>query len=109
MLPERPSRSASTHLCCGECASRLAHDQRYCVDCGARRGALAPATARWIGLETPALPLAVREGTDAPEDSAGSEEVRREPSLPSPRIVGVAVMVLLAFGVLVGSAVRPAR
>jgi phosphatidylinositol-3-phosphatase len=109
MLSQRPSPSAPPHVCCAECGSRLAHDQRYCVDCGARRGALAPAMARWIGLETPAMRLAADERTDAPEDSADSEEVRREPSLPSPRIVGVAVMALLAFGVLVGSAVRPAR
>ncbi len=109
MLSERPSPSAPSHLCCGECGSRLASDQRYCVDCGARRGALAPAMARWIGLETPAMRLSADEGADAPKDSARSEEARREPSVPSPRIVGVAVMTLLAFGVLVGSAVRPVR
>jgi hypothetical protein len=65
--------------------------------------------ARWIGLATPAMRLAANQGADAPESSADSDEVRREPSLPSPRILGVAVMALLAFGVLVGSAVRPAR
>ncbi|HSZ04009.1 MAG TPA: alkaline phosphatase family protein [Solirubrobacteraceae bacterium] len=109
MLSQRPSPSAPSRLCCAECGSRLAHDQRYCLDCGARRGALAPATARWIGLEKHAMRLAAHPGADATEDSAGSEVVRRESSLPSPRILGVAVMALLAFGVLVGSAVRPAR
>ncbi|HEV3034407.1 MAG TPA: alkaline phosphatase family protein [Solirubrobacteraceae bacterium] len=79
------------------------------MDCGARRGALAPATARWIGIERPAEDVTASEASAAPADQAGSEQVRRQPATPSPSIVGVAVMALLAFGVFIGSAVRPAQ
>lgn len=105
-MPSGPS--APSYLCCAECDSRLAYDQRYCVDCGARRGALAPATARWIGVESPAGHLAVAETSVASADPAGTEQVRRA-AMPSPAIVGVAVMALLAFGVLLGSAVSPVQ
>jgi hypothetical protein len=108
--------SAPSYLCCAECGSRLAYDQRYCVDCGARRGALASATARWIGLEAPAERVAetdvaetdlaaMRAGRAGPADS----EQGRRAAMPSPPIVGIAVMALLAFGVLVGSAVSPVQ
>ncbi len=96
------------HLCCKECGSRLAYDQRYCVDCGARRGALRPRMAQWIGIETPAGPVAAPEA-DARAGTADSEPARRQPSMPSPRVLGVAVMALLAFGVLIGSAVSPVQ
>jgi hypothetical protein len=103
--------SAPSYLCCAECGSRLAYDQRYCVDCGARRGALAPATARWIGIEDPDESVAAIDGavaSAAPTDPPHSEQVRRA-AMPSPAIVGVAVMALLAFGVLLGSAVSPVQ
>ena len=103
--------SASSYLCCAECGSRLAYDQRYCVDCGARRGALAPATVRWIGIEVPDESIAaidVAVASADPTDPAHSERVPRA-AMPSPAIVGVAVMALLAFGVLLGSAVSPVQ
>jgi hypothetical protein len=103
--------SAPSYLCCVECGSRLAYDQRYCVDCGARRGALAPATARWIGVEDPDESVAAIQAAVAsadPTDPAQSEQVPRA-AMPSPAIVGVAVMALLAFGVLLGSAVSPVQ
>jgi phosphatidylinositol-3-phosphatase len=109
MPPPDTAPSGSSHLCCGECGSRLAYDQRYCVDCGARRGALAPVTARWIGCETPAEQLAGTELPDAPSESADSEQASRRPTMPSPSVVGLAVMALLAFGVLLGSAVSPVQ
>jgi hypothetical protein len=96
------------HLCCRECGSRLAYDQRYCLDCGARRGALRPAMAAWIGIETPAAPVAASEA-GARAGRTDSEQPLRQPSIPSPRILGVAVMALLAFGVLIGSAVSPVQ
>src|SRR5580693_6150642 len=96
------------HLCCKECGSRLAYDQRYCLDCGARRGALRPRMAQWIGIETQAAAVAAPEA-DARAGTADSEQARRQPSMPSPRVLGVAVMALLAFGVLIGSAVSPVQ
>ena len=34
---------------CDECGSGLAHDQRYCTECGTRRGPLPPEIAGLIG------------------------------------------------------------
>jgi hypothetical protein len=101
--------SAPSPLCCPECGSRLAYDQRYCLDCGARRGALAPAMAQWIGIDRPAELGAEPEIPTAAPEVAGSERMRRQPPVPSRSILGVSVMVLLAFGVLVGSAVSPVQ
>jgi phosphatidylinositol-3-phosphatase len=83
----------------------LAHDQRYCVECGARRGPLAPGTARLLGLGE-------RHGVGGAHATAG---LRGEPAGAStsllggvsPSLAAVAVIALLAFGVLVGSAVSP--
>ena len=101
-------QSRPSHLCCEECGSRLAYDQRYCVECGARRGALAPAMAEWIGLETPPVAVAPADTADAmATTSEAKEAARRGASMTSPRIMAVAVMALLAFGVLVGSSVSP--
>ncbi len=47
------------------------------------------------------------EASEATDPRAADS--RREAALPSPRVVSVAVMALLAFGVLVGSAVSPVR
>jgi phosphatidylinositol-3-phosphatase len=107
--PPDTAPSGSSHLCCGECGSRLAYDQRYCVDCGARRGALAPVTARWIGLESQAEQFEGAESPAVPSGPADSRRVSRLPPMPSPSILGLAVMALLAFGVLLGSAVSPVQ
>ena len=86
---------------CGECGARLAPDQRYCVECGARRGPLPRALAERIGV--------------VPRDRLGrapdSEDLDgpRERVTASPSVIAVAVMALLAFGVLVGSAVSPVQ
>jgi hypothetical protein len=102
------------HSRCERCHSLLSHDQRYCVECGSRRGPLRPALAEWIGIP---LPSTHGPGADAEEAAEGlpaepegnGEDRGRQIPTPSPLAMGIAVMVLLAFGVLVGSAVRPAR
>src|ERR1700730_14092508 len=33
---------------CAQCQAPLMHDQRYCVECGARRGPLSPTAAKLI-------------------------------------------------------------
>ncbi len=112
--PSRTSRSWT--LCCGECGGRLAYDQRYCVECGARRGPLPPAIAELIGV-APSSGLA-REQEVADERGASEAPADDHPSIVkalgelamlSPAVTGVAVMALLAFGVLVGSAVGPVQ
>jgi hypothetical protein len=100
-------QSRPSHLCCEECGSRLAYDQRYCVECGARRGALPMAMAEWIGLARTADSVGPSAEADAVASPAARGDARRAPSLPSPRIMAVAVMALLAFGVLIGSSVSP--
>jgi hypothetical protein len=106
---------ASPLFRCGECGERLAHDQRYCVECGARRGPLRPAIAVLIGV----APRAGRgQAQPGANQSAASEEAadgdseldwRSRVTMPSPAVAAVAVMAVLAFGVLVGSAVSPIR
>jgi hypothetical protein len=111
---DRPN--ASRLSCCEECGARLAYDQRYCVECGARRGPLPLAIAQLIGL--------VPHGGLAQQDAVPDERGRSEAPaagdsdrvgslsgllLLSPSVAAVAVMALLAFGVLVGSAVSPAE
>jgi hypothetical protein len=83
----------------------LAYDQRYCLDCGARRGPLPVAIAAIIGevrerrqgVSRPAADLAAVAATDP---------ARRARPMPSPRTASVAVLAMLAFGVVVGSVTR---
>jgi hypothetical protein len=97
----------SPHSSCRECGARLAYDQRYCVECGARRGPLPLATAKLIGV-APAERSgeADREGDPGAGEAAGASAGGALAGL-SPALAGVAVIALLAFGVLVGSAVSP--
>jgi hypothetical protein len=97
----------SKYSSCQECGARLAYDQRYCVECGARRGALPPATAKLIGVAAPdGTAEADRDGDSEAGEPAGGFVGGALAGL-SPAAAGVAVMALLAFGVLVGSAVSP--
>ena len=99
------SRSA---LRCAECDAGLAHDQRYCVECGARRGPLPPEIAGLVGAiraqgPEPDLPA----GTPLADSLAADD--RRPPAfglaMPGPRPAAAAVMAMLGFGVIVGSLV----
>jgi hypothetical protein len=95
---------------CEECGSGLAHDQRYCVECGTRRGPLPAEIAGLIGAiheqgPEPDLP----EGT--PLADSLSEDRNSKPAapfgftMPGPRAAAAAVMAMLGFGVIVGSLV----
>ena len=95
-------------LRCADCDAPLAHDQRYCVECGARRGPLPAEIAALIGAiheqgPEPALP----SGTPLAESLADVD--RRPPAfgftMPGPRAAAAAVMAMLGFGVIVGSLV----
>jgi phosphatidylinositol-3-phosphatase len=91
---------------CAECDARLAHDQRYCVECGARRGPLRADVAQMIGAIHEQGPAATLPA-DAPlaDSLAGMDErpPRAEFRMPGPRAAAVAVMCMLGFGVIVGS------
>src|SRR6202790_1279488 len=104
---------ASRFLCCEECGARLAYDQRYCVECGVRRAPLPRAIAELIGV-VPRAELGQADEVVGQRDASAasaathSHEASSASDL-SPSVAGVAVMALLAFGVLVGSAVTPAQ
>jgi hypothetical protein len=95
---------------CEQCGAGLAHDQRYCVECGTRRGPLPAEIAGLIGAiheqgPEPDLP----EGT--PLADSFSEDRNSKPAapfgftMPGPRAAAAAVMAMLGFGVIVGSLV----
>jgi phosphatidylinositol-3-phosphatase len=97
--PERPGALAAAS--CAACGAGLATDQRYCVECGARRGPLPPYVAELI---------AKRDAPACEPSAAASEEADADGlplPMPTPPAAAVAVMALLAFGVLVGSAISP--
>lgn len=99
------------HSLCAQCGVALAHDQRYCVECGARRGPLCGAIAALIGTGTESARLASRGPAGAVEVLESTDSLWQDPVTdlrgPTPAVAAVAVMALLAFGVLVGSAVSP--
>jgi hypothetical protein len=93
---------------CAGCGESLREDQRYCVECGARRGALPPAVAEQLA----SLEQRKRDEAPSPPASEAAEEAEGEKGffagwMPNPRAAAVAVMGMLAFGVLLGSAVSP--
>jgi len=92
---------------CAVCGSPLAHDQVYCLSCGARSGERSPQLQemlRQIG----------DSGADAPAGEHPPAAVPAAPvrgplglpllALPSPRISALLVLVFLGFGVLLGGA-----
>jgi phosphatidylinositol-3-phosphatase len=89
---------------CLHCAAPLAHDQRYCVECGTRRGPL-PAHLEHV--------LAAIVGSPAGSAAEAAAPIESEESAfgfalvggleASPRAVAVAVLGMLSFGVVVGS------
>ncbi len=147
--PTPPRRSAGTPAgrpgsptaaTCPACGAPLAADQRYCVECGARRGPLPAIVCEAIGAamhargagrdeegrERAGGELVGCEGVGGERtggelvgcegvggERTGGEGVGREEAaaealpLPTPRAAAVAVMALLAFGVLIGSSIAP--
>ena len=95
---------------CGSCGARLQPDQRYCLECGERRGAIPAAVASWLSIV----------GQPGREEGP-SEQSRRIPSaedagegalqrryMPEPRSAAIAVLTVLGFGVLLGGLTGPA-
>lgn len=116
---------------CAECGAACVEGQRYCLTCGARRGALPPAVAAQIkpmaergrGAETGsgaagaaaagAVGAAASAGAvaasaavvgDGAGDALRGTGIFAGVRMPSPRAAVVAVMCMLAFGVVIGSA-----
>lgn len=103
-----------THAGCETCGTPLAHDQRYCIQCGARRGPLPHQVARLIAALAERSDHAPGSLGHDPVDG-GETAVSGEPTpgdanparrwLPTPRLAAVAVMAMLAFGAEIGAAV----
>jgi phosphatidylinositol-3-phosphatase len=101
---EEGRRFEGANTCAG-CGGSLREDQKYCLECGARRGPLPRAVAAQLASlerrkrdEAPPTP-------DAEPDQA--EKGILATFMPSPRAAAVAVMGMLAFGVMLGSAISP--
>ncbi len=100
---------------CAGCGATLSASQRYCLDCGARRGPLPALAARRIdalkkrgqddGAEAKASPATTSTAGGAAEDE--DEKAGYWRFMPSPQIAAVAVMALLAAGVVIGSVTSP--
>jgi len=101
---------------CQECGSQLAHDQRYCLGCGARAGArspqLEPLLRRVRAAEATrrAAPRATdaRAATDVPAaaPTAAGAATDSRLRLPPPRASALLVLAFLGFGVLMGEAAK---
>jgi hypothetical protein len=87
-----PSVAAASHEKCPACGSAMAVDQRYCVDCGQRRG---PARVPFLdGITKPAR--------DA-QAARGSSRRRARRPLDATLIAGVGTLLLaMGIGVLIG-------
>jgi len=100
---------------CSSCEATLDGGRRYCFACGARRGPLPEAFARWLSAVRPGAAKAANDGgpPGGTEVGAGQEPDRGEDTglverfTPEPRSAAIAVMALLAFGVVIGAATGP--
>lgn len=96
---------------CARCAATLARDQRYCVACGQRRGPLPHAIAALIR----AAPRGDGDGRLAVASESAGFAVASEPAgfavasepagftMPPARAVAVAILCVVAFGVVIGA------
>src|SRR5258708_5706683 len=99
-----PERSDPSGTACRECGTTLAHDQRYCVQCGTRRrplpshvaGLFAGIVERGRRVATPARP----EGEPLVPQSHWYDAW-----VQAPRAAAVALPTLIGFRVVVGDVV----
>lgn len=100
---------------CAACGAKFSPEQRYCLGCGSRRGPLPEAIAKRIdalkrrGRDAEGR---AKERSAAPAEPVEADEAQRPSDdrwdfMPSPQIAAVAVMALLAAGVVLGSVTNP--
>ena len=93
---------------CAECASPLAHDQRYCLRCGHRRGPLPARIGLTIGEiheRGRVLPRSGAELSAPPVPVGGPRD--HDNLVPAARSASVAILLMIAFGCVVGSLTKP--
>jgi hypothetical protein len=81
---------------CAACGAPAAADQRYCLGCGTRILPLPPVLATW-------LERIKRRQKAEPPVASEPDEGGLAGRMPTPQAAAIAVMALLAFGVIVGS------
>jgi phosphatidylinositol-3-phosphatase len=99
VAPDDDTHGPAKAGACSGCAASLSEDQRYCLICGARRGPLPVAVAAQLSSR-------LRRDRGEKESTKGETagEAPAKPGfMPTPRVAAVAVMAMLAFGVLLGS------
>ncbi len=102
--PAGGDASGRTRDACGECGAPLAPDQRYCLNCGARRGLLPGAVAGTLaGISAKGKGLAAAAAAKAPKPK-GKDGDGGWSWMPSPPAIAIAVIGMLALGVGLGSA-----
>src|SRR5258705_2713302 len=81
-------------ITCAGCASPMASDQRYCLECGRRRGEPRLDFMAMLRPAAPVQPVVARPPTRSAVASV----------LPTPRVAAACVLVVLGFGVILGAA-----
>ncbi len=108
--PIRPQESAK----CSSCAAPLSSGQRYCLQCGERNVPLPAVVAGWLrpfrddhcAAGTP--PSAASDGVAGESEGDAKEgESVLDRYMPTPQAAAVAVMALLAAGVVLGAVTDP--
>lgn len=90
---------------CAECGNPLAPDQRYCLNCGARRGRLPGAVVGTLAaLSSKGRGIAAAAGAKVAKPKGDGEEDGGSSWMPSPAAIAIAVIGMLALGVGLGSA-----
>jgi len=94
---------------CSSCGASLKPDQRYCLECGERRGAIPAAVAKWLSIVEPSVESDPAQPTPEPPSPPQEEEGEiRSSYMPAPRSAAIAVLTVLGFGVLLGGLTGPA-
>jgi len=112
-LVATPSDDERHAASCASCGCQLASGQRYCLACGERQGPLPPAVAEWLSIVPPGADAKAAAPGSAGAAMAIEEEEEEEDDsfatryMPEPRSAAIAVMALLAFGVVIGAATGP--
>ena len=104
--PTRPVTTPAGAQHCADCGALLAHDQRYCVRCGARRGPLHTRVAVALGeLADRGRPAPLAAVDPPPADA--EEPDRARDLIPLARAAAVSILLMLGVGSVIGAATTP--